>query len=355
MAARKLRHDFLARAAAARRIPAIALAHHADDQGELFFVRLLRGAGGEGLAGMKWQSRSPANPKITLVRPLLDQPKSALKQYAKQERVAFREDASNSRLDIQRNRIRRELLPLLKRHYQPALERVVLRQMEILGAEAELVSEAAKYWLKQKGGAKFDELPVAVQRRCLQLQLAALDVTPNFDVVEHLREHPNRPVTVSERVTVCRDESGRVNVPESGNSTFEGGAVKVRLEGGGGEISFENTLISWKLQNAAAGTFRAPKPRVNGESFDADKLGSDIVLRHWRRGDRFQPIGLAAPAKLQDLFINQKIPRAQRHRLLVGTAAEGELFWVEGLRLGERFKLDKNTRYQLHWRWKQVL
>src|SRR5262249_50888065 len=64
MAARKTRHEFLANTAARLKIPTIALAHHADDQVELFFLRLLRGSGSEGLAGMKWRNPSPANPKI---------------------------------------------------------------------------------------------------------------------------------------------------------------------------------------------------------------------------------------------------------------------------------------------------
>jgi len=77
MAARKLRHEFFARTARDRNISTVALAHHADDQVELFFLRLLRGAGGEGLAGMKWQSPSPADKKIMLVRPLLDMTKAS--------------------------------------------------------------------------------------------------------------------------------------------------------------------------------------------------------------------------------------------------------------------------------------
>ncbi len=97
-----------------------------------------------------------------------------------------------------------------------------------------------------------------------------------------------------------------------------------------------------------------PKKRLNSECFDADKVGGDIVLRHWQPGDRFQPIGLSAPVKLQDLFMNAKISRERRHDLLVGTNAKGVLFWVEGLRLGECFKLDKNTRYQLNWCWKRL-
>src|SRR5439155_18233268 len=115
MAARKLRHDFLARAAAQKSIPTVALAHHADDQLELFFLRLLRGSGGEGLAGMKWRNRSPSNPQIELVRPLLDLPKAPLREFAIQKHIKFREDASNKCLDFRRNRIRHELLPLLRR------------------------------------------------------------------------------------------------------------------------------------------------------------------------------------------------------------------------------------------------
>ena len=100
----------------------VALAHHADDHLELFFLRLLRGSGGEGLGGMKWRNPSPLNRQVELVRPLLAQPKSALLILASELGVRFREDASNGCLDIQRNRIRHELLPLLRANYQPALD-----------------------------------------------------------------------------------------------------------------------------------------------------------------------------------------------------------------------------------------
>ncbi len=120
MAARGLRHEFLARSACNRGVETIALAHHADDQVELFFLRLLRGAGGEGLAGMKWSSPSPSDPAITLIRPLLGCAKAELRLFAEQQSLTFREDASNASLDFLRNRIRHELLPLLVKQYQPA-------------------------------------------------------------------------------------------------------------------------------------------------------------------------------------------------------------------------------------------
>src|ERR1041385_5671019 len=123
MAARKARHEFLAQAAASRGIRTIALAHHADDQVELFFLRLMRGAGGEGISGMKWQNASPVDSNIQLVRPLLDISKAELAQYAREERVQFREDATNRSFDFKRNRVRHELVPLIQKKYQPAIVR----------------------------------------------------------------------------------------------------------------------------------------------------------------------------------------------------------------------------------------
>src|SRR5258706_520992 len=87
MAARELRHDFLARTAKQLRLSTIALAHHADDQVELFFLRLLRGTGNEGLAGMKWRAPSPADSTLELIRPLLDVSHAELEQYADVNRI----------------------------------------------------------------------------------------------------------------------------------------------------------------------------------------------------------------------------------------------------------------------------
>ncbi len=354
MAARKLRHEFFARTAARRKIQTIALAHHADDQVELFFLRLLRGAGGEGLGGMKWQSVSPADIKILLARPLLDQPKTALQDYAKQERVPFREDATNAQLDFQRNRIRHQLLPMLAKDYQPALARVILRQMEIIGTEAAFVNEAAQDWLERKRRPQFNSLPLALQRRCLHLQLLRQGMMVNFDLIEQIRETANRPVAVREGISVCRDDDGSVHVRQFKETSFKNGQIEANLSGGAGEIVFEGVRVEWDAKRAVSGIFRAPKPVVGCESFDADKLGESVILRHWRPGDRFQPLGMGSAVKLQDLFMNRKVPRAERHQLLVGATAAGELFWVEGLRLAERFKLDKNTIRLLKWRWQRL-
>jgi tRNA(Ile)-lysidine synthase len=89
------------------------------------------------------------------------------------------------------------------------------------------------------------------------------------------------------------------------------------------------------------------------ELFDADKVGSQVVLRHWAPGDRFQPIGLHGSVKLQDFFTNNRVSRGLRHKLLLATTAEGEVFWVEGMRIAERFKLTNCTTRRLNWSWQR--
>ncbi len=346
MAARELRHEFLAQTAKRSKINIIVLAHHADDQVELFFLRLLRGAGGEGLAVMKWQSPSVADKKITLVRPLLDLTKAELLSHARELRVPFREDASNQSSDFLRNRIRNELLPLLRDKYQPGLAKAVLRLMEIVGAESEIASDMARWWLKH-GKGEFAKLPVAVQRRALQLQLADAGQDVDFELVEQLRSAADRQVSINVGLTVARDVKGWLKFKSLARHEFKSDEMEVNLQGRAGQVTFAGKKFRWEI--SARKISGRPAKKIGREVFDADKVGGKIVLRHWRAGDRFQPIGLRAATKLQDLFVNAKVPAARRRDLVLATTADGTIFWVEGLRIGEGFKLTPGTRRWLVW------
>jgi len=348
MAARKLRHEFFARVARELKISTVVLAHHADDQVELFFVRLLRGAGGEGLAGMKWCAPSPADPKITLVRPLLDFSKTDLREFVRENKIRFREDATNFSLDARRNRIRNELLPLIRSHYQPGLSKTVLRLMEITGAESDVIGRFAENWLRQRA-PDFVSLPAAVQRRVLQSQLVSLGLAADFDLIESLRQSADIAVSVGSKFSVSRNDAGKVKLQK--NSTGAGFNLKqlaVNLAGRAGEVVFDATGVSWKID--VRKNFKRSRGEIGCEFFDADHVGSPITLRHWRPGDVFQPIGLKSPVKLQDLFMNAKITRERRHELIIAEAASGEIFWVEGLRISEKFKLTPLTKKRLAWR-----
>jgi tRNA(Ile)-lysidine synthase len=350
MAARQARHEFLARTARQQRINTIALAHHAGDQVELFFVRLLRGAGSQGLAGMKWSNASPDDRRLNLVRPLLACTKAELEAFANAMKLRFREDATNASWDILRNRIRHELLPLLRRHYQPALDKVVLKLMEILAGEATLMDELVQKW-RRNATAAFGQLGVALQRRILQEDLTKLEVSPEFDLVEQLRTSPARPVMVHSGCVLKHDGHGCIGRVERQSGGFNDHQSALRLEGNQGQETFDGMEVCWRI--VSNNGRRWPKFSAGSEWFDADKVGRAVVLRHWRPGDRFQPAGMSQPVKLQDLFTNLKIPRARRHRLVVAAIGSGEIWWVEGLRISEGFKLTPTTRRQLRWSWRR--
>jgi len=364
---------------------------------------------------MKWRNASPSNPAIDLVRPLLDQPKAVLREYAATEKIPFREDASNASVEIQRNRIRHELLPLLRRHYQPALDKTILRVMEIAGAEADFVAKASLSWLEEirnpkseirkrpeirnpkrdhqareraasglKGRTRtthhapritsypttlFSDLPVAVQRRCVQTQLLGLGIAPDFDLIEQLRIKADQPVSVGISRSadsavpanclpetdgkpvpqaVVRDCSGILRLTHSRQPGFQPASLELVLDCRAGEVLFAGATIQWKI---LPGGSRPAMHRLGCEFFDADRVGERVLLRHWQPGDRFQPIGMSAPVKLQDLFTNQKILRNRRHELILAATASGEVFWVEGLRISERFKLTQRSDRRLRWQW----
>ena len=82
----------------------------------------------------------------------------------------------------------------------------------------------------------------------------------------------------------------------------------------------------------------------NGERFDADALGDAPFLRTWQEGDRFQPLGMTGEKKLQDFFVDEKIPRRDRTRVPLLCAADGRIAWVVGYRIAEPFKVTAQTR-----------
>jgi tRNA(Ile)-lysidine synthase len=360
MAARHLRHAFFARAARRHKIRTLALAHHADDQVELFFLRLLRGTGGTGIAGMVSLGTSAADSNLSLARPLLGFGKSDLVGFAESVGITFREDKSNRSSDHLRNRIRNELMPLLKEHYQPGLNAALLRLMEIIGAESAVAEDLARKWLENnralgrtRSAKRFSSLNIAVQRKVLQQQLIKLGIIPDFGLVEALRESVEKWTSVSLGLSIARDLTGMLSLRRSNPLHFKANELKLTLSNRAGGATFAGRKFRWSIKKSLGFKGFLP-PQSMTEFFDADKIGSKIILRHWRAGDRFQPIGMPSPVKLQDLFVNLKIPAARRRELVLATNQKGDIFWVESLRIADPFKLTPGTRRQLSWQWSSV-
>ena len=349
MAARRLRHAFLAATAKKHKARHVILAHHADDQVELFFLRLMRGAGAQGLGGMQASSVSPEAKDVRLLRPLLALSKSELLDYARAKKIAFREDATNQSTDILRNRLRHEGLPSIRRHFPPHFEKAVLRSMELIGDEAGFVTAEAARWLKsRRAQPEFAALHTALQRRIIQLQLLAHGIVPQFDHIEKLRTE-SAWISIEPTLQLRRTRHGKIekrSLPKRTTNDYDATAP-LQVDLSKPSAQYGGREFHWKI---IAGRKRSAATKQS-ECFDAEKVGRHITLRHWRAGDRYQPIGMAQSVKLQDWFVNQKIPRHQRHQLIIATTATGEIFWIEGQRIAENFKVTPPTKRFLHWHW----
>src|ERR1044071_8887560 len=223
----------------------------------------------------------------------------------------------------------------------------ILRLMKILREESRFIASAASL-ARDESKADAENLPLALRRRLLQQDLIALGLQPSFQRIEQLRRAGETAAMIEPGKFVKTSPEGRLVLYERPELKFRDEEHLLAVKKAG-KTTFGGVQLQWAITGLPKGGLQRVKYRPGTESFDAEKVGDSIVLRHWRPGDRFQPIGMPGPVKGQDLFVNRKIARADRHNLLIAATAAGEIVWVEGLRISERFKLDKGTRRRLKW------
>ncbi len=366
---RQARIEFFTAVAQRTGIAKLALAHTADDQVETFLLRLLRGAGMPGLVGI-WPERQIGS--LRVIRPLLKVRRAEILEYLAAEKLAHREDATNTDTRFTRNRIRHELLPLLEREYNPAIRDVLARTAEILRDEDELLAKltesvmeghapswphpertqlfAAKGWASLQIETLRDQ-PVALQRRALR---AWLGVELDFEQIEAVRElaqsdSPSAQFDLPDELVVyreyhwlkkaLREELEPVRGRWSVNMT---GATLIKEL----NVSFDchPELVEGSLPKKPEMPRQVRHDNPKEEHLDADALGESLFVRTWQEGDRFQPLGMSVEKKLQDFFVDEKLPRRQRARTPLLCADDGRIAWVVGCRIAEPFKVTEHTR-----------
>jgi tRNA(Ile)-lysidine synthase len=337
--ARRARQEFFACVAERTGIQKLALAHTADDQVETFLLRLLRGTGVPGLIGI-WPERQFGT--LRVVRPLLKVRRVEVLEYLSAKGLKFREDSSNANTKFTRNRIRHELLPLLEREYNPSIRDVLLNTAEILRDEDFYLLHhvAQRFFMAicQNDAVNVKALancPVAIQRRVLRFWLGGDSETGpsfSFDQIEAVRyaalgDSPSAEVDLPDDLVVYREYEW---LQKANRRELE--AVRGR----------------WPLSLSGATTIGELGVEFvigeEGERFDADALGDGLFVRTWENGDRFQPLGMNGEKKLQDFFVDEKVPRRRRGRVPLVCAADGRIAWVVGHRIAEPFKVMEQTR-----------
>lgn len=344
MAARRLRLDFLEQVRAAHAYDLVALGHTADDQVELFFLRLLRGAGSEGLKGMWPQTLGG------LVRPLLAIGKEVLLAWLRHENLPYREDLSNLSPRYLRNKMRLKLIPLLQNEYNPRLKTTIWRLMAILQEDERLLAETAAQAFKEVG-------------RWVTPECAALSIPPLLALSPALKTRLVRQ-TLGYFLSHQEITSTQVkNLLELAQGVKSGGMVvwgDCQVARAGQELHFYRplpltpephpTVLSgigmvesedgWRLQArkllGSNSVLRPESPAVVW--LNEDQASFPFRLRRVFPGDRFWPAGAKGSKKMQDFLVDAKIPRWLRPHMPLVTSGD-EIIWVPGLRLAEPAKL----------------
>ena len=352
-ASRELRHSFFVSLAKRLGSETVALAHHSDDQIETFFIRLFRGAGSRGLAGMSAISVSPLDSGTNLVRPLFDTRRAEIEDYAKSVGIDYREDASNLDTRFLRNSIRHNLVPNISKHFNQSVHRQIIKTMQLLADDADCIESFAVDWLSELD-APFENLPVAIQRKVLQRQLFSKNIEPTFDLVESLRTQVDQVIEIAPDKRLFRKNTGELQwAPLMNKREFSVDCCKVDIISQVGKVDFSGLKFWFETIPGGLGKLDELGQIGNREVFDAKSVGKHIVLRHWVPGDRFQPIGQTSNKKLQDLFVNKKVPSSKRHKLVIAEATDGRLFWVSGMRIAEPFKVKDSTTELLLFHWEE--
>jgi tRNA(Ile)-lysidine synthase len=336
--ARRARQEFFARVAGRTGIQKLALAHTADDQVETFLLRLLRGAGVPGLVGI-WPERQFG--ALRVIRPLLKVRRVEVLEYLSAQGLKFREDLSNADTKFTRNRIRHELLPFLECEFNPAIRDVLLNTAEILRDEDFYLLHhvAQRFYMTvcQNDAVNVKALancPVAIQRRVLRFWLGGDSETGpsfGFDQIEAVRHaalgnSPSVEIDLPDDLVVYREYEWLQKANRRDLEPVRGHwPLSLSVETMIGELGMKFVIGE------------------EGERFDADALGDGLFVRTWENGDRFQPLGMSEAKKLQDFFVDEKVPRRRRGQVPLVCVADGRIAWVVGHRIAEPFKVSGQT------------
>ena len=331
MAARELRYSWFEELRQQLSCDYIAVAHHADDQLETFFINLLRGSGIRGLKGMQ-----PINGPI--VRPLLDVSRAEIQQYAEEHHLEWREDHTNAETVYLRNKIRHELMPLID-HISKEGRGAILKSMNHLAAENELYRELVREKISQMVNPT-DRTSLR-GAETLRFSLTSNLLPPTSQLLfEWLRDYGFN----SDQVQFIYEA---LQNGQPGTSFFSP-THRVTVERDGLELTplCQPTELPIQLtyeQLPKAGSFTLdPSPSI--AQLDYDKLTFPLQLRKWQAGDRFHPLGMKGSKLLSDFFVDQKMTTLQKEECHVLTTADGQIVWVVGRRIDDRFKVTDQTK-----------
>ena len=370
-AAREVRYAFLAETAESIGAAGIAVGHNQNDQVETILLHIIRGSGTRGLRGLQPASNVRfAGSKQKIIRPLLLLSRAEIESYCEINDLQWRTDSSNTSLALLRNRVRLELLPLLK-NYNSGIADSLLRFGRIAEDDlAFLENETDKIWSQvaviKEGSVIFDKkelgcLPLALKRQILRRAVEC--------ILGNLKDIETRHIEVM--LEALSLSSGRhLDLPQGMIFAIEPDRYYLSLHPSAlvpfPEIIGEHVLrvpgktdmpgwqIETSLDDQDSCSFDAESRETwldDGFTahFDLDKTGKELIIRNRRRGDSFQPLGMTQLKKVARFMLDAQIPAGWRERIPLLCNPQ-QVLWLAGWRIDGRVKVTPQTQHILRVR-----
>jgi tRNA(Ile)-lysidine synthase len=346
-AARNLRYEFLDKLLLSSGYDRISTGHNADDNAETVLLNLFRGAGVQGLAGIPLYRQDRK-----IIRPLLFAERLEIEEFAQAENLKYRTDSSNQKETYNRNYIRHRILPLVKTKINPAIVQTLQRSADLFRELDTYLSVHTRQSLdiaivKQTSEELHVSIPRLRSHPVLLQQHMVMHVCETFaglrlrhdqvsSILSLTEGLTGSWVVVSEQHTVFRDRNSLVF--HKGEPLREFRIVVQQNQ----KYDFRQFRFSSLLLDAVPESLNG---NGNAEYVDADKVRpNDLILRTWQDGDAFVPLGMQMKKKISDFFIDAKIPVYEKRSYPVLETKDGEIIWLCGQRIDDRFKVTDETR-----------
>ena len=362
VAARELRYTWFDELLDKTHSDYLITAHHADDNLETFLINLARGSGLKGLTGIPER-----NGRIR--RPLLKVLREDIETYARDKKIEWREDRSNAQNKYLRNRIRNELVPLMKETIPNLSTGFGSTQDHLKESQAILEDRLAETW-KEISSTKngLTEINIAGieslshPKAYLYGLFSEYGFTQWADIEELLNAQSGKMV-FSPTHRLLKDRQRlllqRIDaLPENEqNHIIRRGQLSAELSSGTLSLEFKKRI---ELDDQEAGR-QEEGPQEEGPQeesskfsnkacFDADRMKFPLTVRKWQKGDYFYPKGMRGRKKLSKFFKDEKLSIPEKENIWL-LCAENEVAWVVGFRSDERFKVTDETKIVLHVEW----
>ena len=350
-AARNFRYMVFSVKASESKAACVAVAHNRDDQVETMLMRFLRGSGTEGLAGIP--PTRELSRGVRLIRPMIDIPRKDIEKFLAEKKFRARQDSSNRKELYLRNKIRLRLIPLLKREYNRGFDEAAIRLIRILNEENSFLAEASEKAfnrLKVTGDgccsfacANLNVLHPALLKRVLRAGIEQVKGDLTGLEFQHFEK-------IAEILCLGR---GKADLPGNVAAQVHSGKLYLRMKSGEKQdlipLVFPGITKTGRFKiravpGRAPSAFKGPSHAY----IDLKKISLPLCVRSRRAADRFTPLGMKGKKKLQDFFVDLKLPEFERDAVPVVVDGTGKVVWVAGYRIDDTVKITKKTEEVIH-------